>query len=78
MLKTYEKIIMWMKTEELGTKKHALDNKISKEYKVSIKANGASHELVPQGDFRYNIPKKSIQTFKKYFEGLLACLHKCF
>ena len=30
MLKTYEKIIMWMKTEGSGTKKHALENELSK------------------------------------------------
>ena len=30
MLKTYENIIMWMKTAELVTKKHVLDNDISK------------------------------------------------
>ena len=63
MLKTYEKIIMWTKTSELETKKHVLDNEISKEYKPEIKANGSTHKLVPPGEHRRNIAEKYIQTY---------------
>ena len=78
MLKTYEKIIKQMKTAGLGTKKHVLENEISKEYKVAIKANGATHELLPPGEHRHNIANKYIQAYKNHFVGLLAGLHESF
>ena len=70
MLKTYDNFIMWMKTSWLGTKKHVLDNDISTKYKVAIKANGATHKLVPSGEQRRNIAEKSIQTYRNHFVGL--------
>ena len=56
---------MQMKTVGLVTKKHVLDNEIPKEYKLAIKENGATHELVPPGEHRRNTAKKSIKTYKK-------------
>ena len=78
MLKTYEKIIMLMKTAVLGTKNNVLDNEISKEYKAAIKENGATHELVPLGEHWRNLPDKAIQTFKNHFVWVLAGLHESF
>ena len=78
MLKTYEKIIMWMKTAGLGTKKHVLDNDISKEYKSALKANGVTHKLLPPGEHRRNIFKKALQIYKNHFVAGLAVLHKSF
>ena len=78
MLKTYEKVIMRMKTAGLGTKKHVLENDISKEYTAAIRANGATHELVPLEEHRRNIAAKSIQTYKNHFVGVLAGLHESF
>ena len=78
MLKAYEKIIVRMKTEGLGTKKHVLDNYISKEYKSAIKENGATHKLVPPGEHRRNIAKKYIPLIKKNVVGVLDGLHGSF
>ena len=55
-----------------------LDNEISKEYKAAIKANGATHKLVPPGEHCCNIANKSIQTYKNNFVGVLAGFHKSF
>ena len=76
MLKTYENIIKQIKTVGLVTKKHVLENEISKEYKVAIKANGATHELVPPGEHRRNITNKASQTYKNHFVGVLAGIHE--
>ena len=46
MLQAYEKILVQMKKAGIGTERHVLDNKISKEYEVEINSNGATHELV--------------------------------
>ena len=69
---------MRMKTAGLGTKKHVLENDISKEYTAAIRANGATHELVPLEEHRRNIAAKSIQTYKNHFVGVLAGLHESF
>ena len=67
-----------MKTAVFGTKKHMLDNGISKEYKVTIKENWATHKLVPPGDHQNNIDEKSIQTSKNHFVGVLDGLPEYF
>ena len=78
ILKTHEKIVMQMKTEGLGTKKHVVDNDISKSDKAAIKSNGATLKLVPSGEHRHIIAKKSIQTQKNHFVWVLAGLHESF
>ena len=55
-----------------------LDNETSKEYKAAIKSNGSNHKFLPPGDHHRNIAKKSIQTYKNYFVGVLDGLHKSF
>ena len=67
-----------MKTAGLGTKKHVLDNDISKEYKSAINANGVTHKLLPPGEHRRKIFKKALQIYKNNFVAGLAVLHKSF
>ena len=75
MLEAYEKNKIRMKTAGLGTNNHVLENIISKEYKAAIKENGATHKLVPPGEYRRSISDKSIKTYKDYFVIVLAGLH---
>ena len=77
MLQAYKKIVIRM-ISGLGTKNHALENDISKEYKAEIKANGDTNELVPQWDHQRNIYDKYIQTHNNHFIGVLAGLHEYF
>ena len=51
---------------------------IKKNIRSEIKANGATHELVPPGEHRRNISEKSIQKHRNHFVGLLAGLHEYF
>ncbi|KAL7523842.1 hypothetical protein ACHAXR_000839 [Thalassiosira sp. AJA248-18] len=67
MIEAYDKIVQKMKSGGLGIKLHILDNEISAEYKAAIKANGATHQLVPPGDHRRNMAERAIQTFKDHF-----------
>ncbi|KAL7526429.1 hypothetical protein ACHAXR_001484, partial [Thalassiosira sp. AJA248-18] len=78
MIDAYNNIVKKMKAGGLGIKLHILDNEISAEYKEAIKANGATHQLVPPGDHRRNMAERAIQTFKDHFIGVLAGLHDTF
>ena len=78
MIATYQRIVKRMQDGGLSIKKHILDNEISKEYKIAIKENGITHELVPPSDHRRNIAERAIQTAKNHFVGVIAGVHESF
>ena len=78
MIAAYQQIIKRINDAGLATKKHILDNKISAEFKKTIKENGINHELVPPGDHRRNVAERAIQTVKNHFVGILAGVYESF
>ena len=61
-----------MQHRGLIPKHQILNNQASAEYKATIKASGMTYELVPPEEHQCNMAKKSIQTFKDHFVGVLS------
>ena len=61
-----------MRQQGITPAHQVLDNKISQTYKDEIRESGMSYQLVPPDNHRRNIAKRSIQTWKKYFFGVLS------
>ena len=78
MIASYQRIMDRMNAAGMTTSKHILDNEISAEFKLAIKENKITHELVPPGDHRRNIAERAIQTAKNHFVSVLAGVHDTF
>ena len=78
LIAAYERIFARMKEAGLSVAKHVLDNEVSKEYKLAIKNNQVTHELVPPGEHRRNVAERAIQTAKNHFISVLAGVHDSF
>ena len=61
-----------MKYQCIVPKHQVLNNEISALYQNRIKATNMTFQLVPPDDHRHNIAKKSIQTWKDHFIGVLS------
>jgi hypothetical protein len=63
--------LAWMRHRRLIPKYQILDNQASAEYKATVEASSMTYELVPPKEHRRNMAKKTIQTFKDHFVGVL-------
>ena len=61
-----------MQLQGIVQKHQVLENEISAAYKVKILATKMIYQLIPPDDHRRNISKKSIQTWKDYFVGVMS------
>jgi hypothetical protein len=71
-------ILAWVRALEqmqkagIVPKHQVLDNQASVAYKKAIGNSNMTYELVPPDDHQQNMAKKSIQTFKDHFVGVLS------
>ena len=61
-----------MKQQGITPAHQVLENEMSETYKDEIRELGMLYQLVPPDDYRRNIAEKAIQTWKKYFVGVLS------
>ena len=78
MIQAYQSLIYRLKERGIHPKHHVLDNECSADFKVAIKLNHMSYQLVPPHDHRRNIARKGVQTFKAHFISILCGADKDF
>ena len=61
-----------MQQQGINPKHQILDNQASELYKDAIRASGMTYQLVPPDDHWHNMAKKTIQTSKDHFVGVLS------
>jgi len=72
MIRAYQALIDRLNAAGVFPQQHILDNECSKEFKVAIKTNNMTYQLVPPHDHRRNRAEKAIQTFKAHFIAILC------
>ena len=72
MITAYQKMVDRMILAGLGLKHHRLDNECSENFKLAIRNNNMTHELVPPDCHRRNMAERAIQTFKNHFVAILS------
>jgi hypothetical protein len=77
-VRVYQSLIDRLKEHGIHPKHHVLDNKCSTDFKAAIKLNHMTYQLVSPHDYRHNIAKKGVQTFKAHFISILCGADKDF
>ena len=72
MILARQRALVCMKNQCIVPKHQVLDNEISALYQNEIKATNMTFKLVPPDDHCRNLAKKSIQTWKDHFIGVLS------
>ena len=72
MIRAYQALIDKLALCGIQPKHHVLDNKVSEEFKSSIKRNNMTFQLVPSDNHRRNIVERGIQTGKAHMISVLS------
>ena len=72
MVRAYQAMINKLALCGIHPKHHVLDNEISEEFKLALKRNDMTYQLVPTDDHRRNISERGIQTAKAHMIAVLS------
>ena len=78
MIRAYQTLVDRLRAAGIAPNKHILDNECSTDFKVAIKTNNITYQLVPPHDHQRNKAEKAVQTFKDHFVVILCRADKSF